>query len=217
MNRILAMALSLLVMACNTVNQSHRDTYLHKINDSMSATVQIFSESGARGSGFHIGDGYIVTAYHVIESPDYRIMWSDGSDFYQATLMAWNEGTDLALLRMNEYKNIPHLNISQESPKIGEIIYTIGYHFGVEELKLFNSGIMTNTIDLEGDLSDFMVFSSAINPGASGGPVLNENFEVVGINQLIYTTSGSWAGVGLSTKLDNVKVFINSVLTGKLR
>jgi serine protease Do len=196
---------ALILCACTT-NEIPKNTHLiHAMN----ATVQIFTEEGTRGTGFYIGNGYIMTAYHVVDNPDVRLFYSHNDVLHEAFLVKHHKEHDLAILKMDVPIHMPIIKISDDDPELGDRIYTLGFHFGISALKIASHGHVTGFIELE-DQPEYTLFNAAINSGASGGPIVNEKGELIGINQMIYTRTGDWAGIGLSVKLDLIKKFLRN-------
>lgn len=139
-----------------------------------------FSET-SRGSGFiYSKDGYIVTNFHVVSGCNYfEVNFSDNT-FCTATLVGYDDRTDLAVLKVDEENLIP-LTLEEEEVEIGQWIYTVG-----NPLSLLNSlsvGIVSGKgrADNYCDIEDFIQLDININPGNSGGPVLTLDGKVIGI------------------------------------
>ena len=202
----LILSIVLILGACNTPKESPRHI---KLQSAMDSTIQLFMESGSRGSGGYIGNGQILTAYHVIEShiiQQDRIFYAHNQVLHECTLIKHSKDLDLAILKMVQPVNLPVLKISLTAPKVGYQIYTIGFHFGIPALKVASHGHITN---ITGKPINLMFFDAAINRGASGGPVLNKDFEIIGVNQMIYTSTGDWAGIGICNEYSEFMRFIN--------
>jgi serine protease Do len=174
----------------------------------MDATVQIFTEDGGRGSGFYIGNGQIMTAFHVVSDLNQRTFYSFNDVLHELTMVKYNEETDLAIMKMKIPVSLPILKIASHIPEVGDKLYTIGYHFGHPALKVASNGYVTALCDYEGRQRDYMFFDAPINRGASGGPVINDRGEVIGVNQMIFTKTGDWSGIGLSIRLSHIHWFM---------
>lgn len=201
MKRI-TLLIALLICACNT-NQPDSNKHLIR---SMDATVQILTKEGSRGTGFHLGNGLIMTAYHVVNNHDVRLFYEYNNILHEAILIMYHEEYDLAILQMNRFIPIPTLQFASKDPQIGDRLYALGFHFGIKALKVASHGHVTGFVKA-GDKPQYMMFNAAINSGASGGPIINNKGEVIGINQLIYTRTGDWSGIGLSINLSHILEF----------
>ncbi len=157
------------------------------------------SFSASSGSGVIISpDGYVVTNNHVIEDgAKYEITLNDRREF-TAKLVASDPSTDLALLKV-EGKNLPYLVFgNSDSLRVGEWVLAVGNPFNLEST--VTAGIVSakgRSIDiLEGDytIESFIQTDAAVNPGNSGGALVNTNGELVGINTAIITRSGKYEG-----------------------
>lgn len=157
------------------------------------------SFGASSGSGVIIShDGYIVTNNHVIEDGNkYEITLNDRRE-YSAKLIATDPYTDLALLKIDD-QNLPHLVFgNSDSLKVGEWVLAVGNPFNLEST--VTAGIVSakgRSIDiLEGEytIESFIQTDAAVNPGNSGGALVNTNGELVGINTAIITRSGKYEG-----------------------
>ena len=208
--RMIIIALAVMVTACNTIERKHviPPTTNQILTRSMDATVQIFTEEGGRGSGFYIGNKQIMTAFHVVSNLNTRIFYAYNDVLHELKLIKFNEDLDLAILEMVIPISLPILHLATHEPEIGDRVYSIGFHFGHPLLKVVNSGHVSNLLDFEGKKNDYMFFNAPINRGASGGPVINEYGKVVGINQMIFTKTGDWSGIGVSIRLSHIQWFM---------
>lgn len=158
-----------------------------------------FREQKAGGSGVIIsGDGYIVTNNHVVDGASkLRVKLNDGRSF-DAKLIGKDSATDLALLKI-EASNLPTLAFgSSDALRLGEWVLAIGSPFdlqstitaGIVSAKARNLGVIPNEFRIEA----FIQTDAAVNPGNSGGALVNTHGELVGINTLIKSQTGSYVG-----------------------
>jgi len=200
----LIVILALTLTACNTPKESTNAHIIHAMN----ATVQIFTEDGGRGSGFYIGNGQIVTAFHVVSDLEQRTFYNFNDVLHELKMVKYNQELDLAVMKMAIPVSLPILKFSNTEPQVGDRVYTIGYHFGHSALKVASHGHVTALCDYEGKQRDYTFFNASINRGASGGPVINHKGEVIGVNQMIYTNTGDWSGIGMSIRFEHLKWFM---------
>ncbi len=154
---------------------------------------------GSSGSGVIISpDGYIITNNHVVEDgSSLEVTLSDKRSF-DATLVGTDPMTDLALLKIESQK-LPYLVFgNSDSVMVGEWVLAVGNPFNLEST--VTAGIVSakgRSIDiLEGEykIESFIQTDAAVNPGNSGGALVNTNGELVGINTAIITRSGRYEG-----------------------
>ncbi|PAT31129.1 serine peptidase [Vandammella animalimorsus] len=153
------------------------------------------------GSGFIIsGDGYILTNHHVVEgSEDVIVTLTDQREF-KAKVIGSDERTDVALIKI-EAHNLPTVRIGNvEQLKVGEWVMAIGSPFGLENS--VTAGIVSAKQRDTGSYLPFIQTDVAVNPGNSGGPLLNMRGEVVGINSQIYSRSGGFMGISFAIPID---------------
>lgn len=213
------------IMATETIQRyrSPRDEFFrHFFGD------RLPRENTNMGSGFIISeDGLVVTNQHVVGSNPTEVMISttDGSN-YEATLIGSDELTDIALLRINANQSFPFIKLSNSDEVIvGEWAIALGNPFG-----LFEDGKPTVTVgvisaknrDFRPDPNNPRVYldmiqtDAAINRGNSGGPLLNSEGDVIGINTFIYTggTSAGFVGLGFAIPSNRIEKIVNQLLTG---
>lgn len=171
------------------------------------------------GSGFLISkDGLIITNEHVASSnaSSIQVTLSDGS-VHEAELIGSDELTDLSILKIKDGDSFPYLKFgNSDEVMVGEWAIAVGNPFG-----LFRDGQATVTVgvisgtkrDFKPDPNDPRIYvdmiqtDAAINRGNSGGPLVNANGEVVGVNTFIFTGSTNTSGfVGLGFAIPSNRV-----------
>lgn len=153
------------------------------------------------GSGFVISkDGYILTNNHVIaDAKDIFVTLVDGKE-YKADVVGADERTDIALLKVDA-KGLPPLEIGNPADlKKGQWVMAIGSPFGLDST--VTVGIVSAINRDTGDYLPFIQTDVAVNPGNSGGPLLNLQGEVVGVNSQIISRSGGFMGISLAIPID---------------
>ena len=153
------------------------------------------------GSGFIIsGDGYILTNAHVIEgADDVYVRLTDKREF-KAKVIGTDRRTDVALVKI-EGSDLPKLTIGDSSRiRVGEWVIAIGSPFGLDNT--VTAGIVSANARDTGDYLPLIQTDVAVNPGNSGGPLINMRGEVVGINSQIYSRSGGYMGISFAVPID---------------
>lgn len=153
------------------------------------------------GSGFVIStDGYILTNNHVIaDAKDIIVTFVDGKE-YKAEVIGSDERTDVALIKVDA-KNLPALSIGNPADlKKGQWVMAIGSPFGLDST--VTVGIVSAINRDTGEYLPFIQTDVAVNPGNSGGPLLNLAGEVVGVNSQIVSRSGGFMGISLAIPID---------------
>jgi serine protease Do len=153
------------------------------------------------GSGFIVSaDGYLLTNAHVVEGADeITVTLSDRREF-KAKLLGADRRTDVALLKI-EATGLPVAKIGDSNKlRVGEWVIAIGSPFGLENT--VTAGIVSAKGRETGEYLPFIQTDVAVNPGNSGGPLINMRGEVVGINSQIFTTSGAYAGISFAIPID---------------
>ncbi len=159
--------------------------------------------SRSLGSGFLISeDGYLLTNAHVVEgATDIVVRLNDRREF-AAKLIGSDALSDVALLKI-EARQLPAATIGDPAKiKVGEWVIAIGAPFGFENS--VTAGIISakaRSLPDEGYVP-FLQTDVAVNPGNSGGPLINLRGEVVGINAQIYSRSGGYMGLSFAIPID---------------
>lgn len=155
------------------------------------------------GSGFIISaDGLILTNRHVIDGADKITVTLLDRREYEAELIGEDEASDIAVLKIDG-ENLPKLDIgSAEDLKIGEWVMAIGSPLSFENT--VTKGIVSAKGRAIGNQQyvPFIQSDVPINRGNSGGPLINLDGEVVGINTLIFSSTGGYMGISFSVPID---------------
>ncbi|HVE89481.1 MAG TPA: Do family serine endopeptidase, partial [Burkholderiaceae bacterium] len=153
------------------------------------------------GSGFILSpDGYVMTNAHVVRGgDDITVTTSDRREF-KAKVIGADTRTDVALLKI-EATGLPAVRLGDPNKlRVGEWVVAIGSPFGLENT--VTAGIVSAKSRDTGDFLPFIQTDVAVNPGNSGGPLINMRGEVVGINSQIFTTSGAFNGISFAIPID---------------
>jgi serine protease Do len=167
--------------------------------------------SMASGTGFFISpDGYLVTNNHVVEKAVEVTVTTLSERQYKAEVIGTDPETDTALLKVDA-DNLPYAEFgSSESLQVGEWVLAIGNPLGLNHT--VTAGIVSAKGRLIPNLNltyqDFIQTDAAINMGNSGGPLLNTQGEVIGINTIIFAPSGGNIGIGFAISSDLAKKVI---------
>ena len=153
----------------------------------------------ASGSGVIISnDGYIVTNNHVVDGADEITVTLNDNREFGARIIGTDKTSDLALIKVDA-KNLPALTIGDsEKLKVGEWVIAVGNPFNLNST--VTAGIVSakaRSLYANG-VESFIQTDAAINSGNSGGALVNTNGELVGINAMLYSQTGSYAGYGFA-------------------
>jgi Do/DeqQ family serine protease len=170
----------------------------------------------ATGSGVIISDnGYIVTNNHVIESAtEIKVTLYDNREF-DAKLIGTDPSSDIALLKIEE-NNLPTLSWgNSDNLKLGEWVLAVGNPFnltstvtaGIVSAKARGIGIIGAQLPIE----SFIQTDAAVNPGNSGGALVNTSGELVGINTAIASRTGSYSGYSFAIPVSIVKKVVDDL------
>jgi serine protease Do len=159
------------------------------------------------GSGFIVSaDGFIVTNAHVVENAEEITVRLNDKREFKARVVGADTRSDVAVVKV-EASNLPTVKIGDINKlRVGEWVIAIGSPFGFANT--VTAGIVSakSRENLSGDPNldavPFIQTDVAVNPGNSGGPLLNMRGEVVGINSQIFSRTGSFAGISFAIPID---------------
>ncbi len=155
------------------------------------------------GSGFVFSaDGYLITNAHVIEGADQILVTLSDKRELKAKVIGTDERSDVALLKVDA-KNLPVIPFGDSSKiRVGEWVIAIGSPFGLENT--VTAGIISTKARDTGDNVPLIQTDVAVNPGNSGGPLINLRGEVIGINSQIYSRTGAYVGISFAIPINEV-------------
>ncbi len=153
------------------------------------------------GSGFIVSqDGYILTNHHVVDGADDILVTLADKREFKARLIGSDRRTDVALVKIPA-NGLPSLKAGDPNRlRVGEWVLAIGSPFGLENT--VTAGIVSAKGRDTGDYLPFIQTDVAVNPGNSGGPLLNMRGEVIGINSQIYSRTGGFMGISFAIPID---------------
>jgi Do/DeqQ family serine protease len=173
------------------------------------------------GSGVVISqDGYIVTNNHVVKGASKIEIVLNDKRSYVAEVIGTDPTTDLALLKVKE-TNLPFANYgNSDAVKIGEWVLAVGNPFnlnstvtaGIISAKGRNINILENNQGGLAPIESFLQTDAAVNPGNSGGALVNTNGELVGINTAIASNNGSYQGYSFAIPVNIVKKVVSDLI-----
>lgn len=174
------------------------------------------------GSGVIIsGDGYMVTNNHVVENADIIKVTLNNQKTYEAELIGTDPTTDLAVLKIEE-NGLPHLGYgNSDDLRIGEWVLAVGNPFnltstvtaGIVSAKSRDINILENDpFTGLNSIESFIQTDAAVNPGNSGGALVNTRGELVGINAAIKSNTGSFAGYSFAIPSNIVKKVVGDLI-----
>ncbi len=170
----------------------------------------------ALGSGVIVGtDGVVVTNNHVIEGADELLVVLSDRREYRAELVLADERTDLAVLKIDTGGDaLPTLAYADTRDlEVGDLVLAIGNPFGVGQT--VTSGIISATARTDVGVSDYAFFlqtDAAVNPGNSGGALVNTAGDLVGVNTAIFSRSGGSNGIGFAIPAEMVKRVVDAAI-----
>ncbi|HEU4718605.1 MAG TPA: Do family serine endopeptidase [Bacteroidia bacterium] len=178
-------------------------------------------EQQASGSGVIISsDGYIVTNYHVIEKADEIEVTLNDKRNYTAKLVGSDPNTDLAVIKIDE-KDLPFIPYgNSDDVKIGEWVLAVGNPFnltstvtaGIVSAKARNINLISSNGSGAGAVESFIQTDAAVNPGNSGGALVNTSGQLVGINSAIASNTGTFTGYSFAIPVNLVKKIVSDLM-----
>ncbi|MEM5566478.1 trypsin-like peptidase domain-containing protein [Psychroserpens sp. AS72] len=166
------------------------------------------------GSGVIISpDGYIITNNHVIAGSNEISITLNDNRVYEAKLIGTDEKTDIALLKIDSEDELPAVAFGDsDTAKVGEWVLAVGNPFNLTST--VTAGIISaKARDLSGRNSQsFIQTDAAVNPGNSGGALVNSSGELIGINTAISSQTGSYIGYSFAVPSNIAKKIIQDII-----
>lgn len=209
-----------LIMSLSFVNAGISKTYepdeeinitvYERINPAIVAIDAQTSDGISAGTGCIVSsDGLILTGSHVVDdSKSIEVTMSNGQVYKAELISKMGKNKDLALIKISPKTKLQTIKFGDSQDiKVGQKVLAIGNPFGF-------SGTLTQGIVSRIDYTKNKIQTdAAINPGCSGGPLLNSSGEVIGINQSIYNPDNNISniGIGFAIPINDAKKFIETV------
>jgi Do/DeqQ family serine protease len=166
------------------------------------------------GSGVIINaDGYIITNNHVINNAQQISVTMNNNKTFIAELIGTDPKTDIALLKIDADEDLPFITFADsDTAKIGEWVLAVGNPFNLTST--VTAGIISaKARDLSGtSTQSFIQTDAAVNPGNSGGALVNTNGELVGINTAITSQTGSYIGYSFAVPSNIARKVVEDIL-----
>ncbi len=164
------------------------------------------------GSGVIISsDGYIVTNNHVINKANQLQVTLNNNRTYNAELIGTDPNSDIALIKIDPEEKLPYLAFGDsDHTKIGEWVLAVGNPFNLTST--VTAGIVSAKARNLGKNQSFIQTDAAVNPGNSGGALVNTNGDLVGINTAITSQTGSYVGYSFAVPSNIAKKVVQDIL-----
>ena len=164
------------------------------------------------GSGFIVeSNGFILTNHHVVEGADEIIVTLTDKREFKAKVIGSDKRTDVALVKV-EASGLPSLTVGDPGKaRVGEWVMAIGSPFGLDNT--VTAGIISAKARDTGEYLPFIQTDVAVNPGNSGGPLINLRGEVIGINSQIYSRTGGFMGISFAIPIDEAMRVVDQLKT----
>lgn len=184
--------------------------------------IQTIPGERASGSGVIISDdGYIVTNNHVVANADKITVTTSDKKTYKATVVGTDPSSDLAVVKI-EATHLPYLVYgNSDDLKLGQWVIAIGYPFtldvtvtaGIVSAKARDIGLgRDNRHGTSTFIQSYIQTDAAVNPGNSGGALINTNGELIGINSAIASPTGSFTGYSFAIPVNIAKKVVKDII-----
>ena len=221
MKKIITTIAVILTLSTPTFAQDYDKDELVNINVYEKSTPAIVSVAAELPDGISEGtgcivtkEGLILTGYHVIEgAKNIDVTMSDGQTYKAKFVAKMKDKKDLALLKINPQTTLSIVSFGDsEGVKVGQKVLTIGNPFG------FSNTLTQGIISRIDYVKNRFQTDAAINPGCSGGPILNSEGEVIGISQSIYNPDHNISniGIGFAIPSNEAVKFISTIDKSKI-
>ncbi|MBC6479041.1 MAG: trypsin-like peptidase domain-containing protein [Hormoscilla sp. GM7CHS1pb] len=216
--RIMLSVMSAWLLATPQVISAHPPTMLAQFRGEEQTSIDVYEKASpsvvtikagrSSGSGSIIAaEGLVLTNEHVVRdsrSGQVLVKTAEGRD-YMGQVIATDRKNDLALVRLNTNQRLRRIKLADPNNiRVGQQVYAIGSPFGLEGT--LTTGILSRIDSKDGDLQT----DAALNQGNSGGPLLNSQGQLIGVNKSIISSSreGGNIGIGFATSVRVARDFI---------
>jgi Do/DeqQ family serine protease len=164
------------------------------------------------GSGVIISpDGYIVTNNHVIAKANELSVTLNNNKTYEAEIIGTDPNSDIALIKIDADEHLPYLAFGDsDNAKIGEWVLAVGNPFNLTST--VTAGIVSAKARDLGRNQSFIQTDAAVNPGNSGGALVNTNGDLIGINTAITSQTGSYVGYSFAVPSNIAKKVVEDIM-----
>jgi len=179
------------------------------------STPQKFEVEGSGSGVILTEDGYIVTNNHVIKDAKKIIVTTSNNDEYEARLIGTDPTTDIALLKIEGSALTKVFVANSDQVRLGQWVLAVGNPFNLTST--VTAGIISakgrdiNIIDEQSAIESFLQTDAAVNPGNSGGALVNTAGELVGINTAISSRSGTFEGYSFAVPANLMMKVVNDL------
>lgn len=189
-----------------------------EINEKIAPSVVGITGESAQGSGTGTGivmseDGYIMTNAHVVNGfSNLTVTMSDKTE-YAATLVGLDTQTDLAVIKVKATGLTPGEFGNSDSLKVGDAVVAIGNPLGLDYAGTVTDGIisaLSREVEMEGTTMNYLQTNAAINSGNSGGPLVNSEGQIIGINSAKIDSSVA-EGMGFAIPINDALPIVNEL------
>jgi serine protease Do len=166
----------------------------------------------SQGAGFFISaDGYAVTNNHLVGKSKTAEIRTDDDKTLVANVVGGDPKSDVALLKVDGRNDFPHVKFADRAPRVGDWALAVGNPFGLGST--VTAGIVSaRGRDIGPDAyDDLLQLDAPVNQGSSGGPAINVNGEVIGVNTAIYSPSGGSVGIAFAVPADEVRKVVSQL------
>lgn len=187
------------------------------ISNRVSVSTFFSSQRVETGSGSGVvlsEDGYIVTNYHVVKDADQLLVTLPNGKQKPAKIIGVDQRTDLAVIKVEEKGLQPAVFGNSDNIKVGELAVAIGNPLGEELASTVTAGVISalnRTVDIEEKQFRLIQTDAAVNPGNSGGALVNSRGEVIGINS-IKIVDVNVEGLNFAIPSNTVKPIVDSII-----
>ncbi|MBX9587361.1 MAG: trypsin-like peptidase domain-containing protein [Gammaproteobacteria bacterium] len=203
---------------------------VHRLQTVMTQSFETMDIQSGMASGFIWNkDGYIVTNFHVVQQGNKFAVTLQKGRTVTAKIVGAFPRKDIAVLKIEDAQTLKDLNtngfehfgIADSSKlKVGQKTFAIGNPFGLD--RTLTSGIVSavgrEIPGIAGKIHNMIQTDASVNPGNSGGPLLDSNGQLIGMNTMIFSTTGNSAGIGFAVPSNDISRIVEALIKeGKIK
>ncbi len=203
---------------------------VHRLQTVLTQSLETLDIQSGMASGFIWNkDGYIVTNYHVVQQGNKIAVTLQKGRTVPAKIVGTYPRKDIAVLKIDDGEALKDLNLNgfvhfpvadSSKLKVGQKTFAIGNPFGLD--RTLTSGIVSavgrEIPGIAGKIHNMIQTDASVNPGNSGGPLLDSSGQLIGMNTMIFSTSGNSAGIGFAVPANDISRIVEALIKdGKIK
>ena len=164
------------------------------------------------GSGVVISkDGYIISNLHVIKNQRQIFVENFNNEIFEAIVVGFDNRSDIVIMKLKEFSDIRPAKFGNDSIEVGSKVFAVGNPYGLG-ITVTEGIISGNRSDIGNPYLDLIQTDAAVNPGNSGGALINTSGELIGMISKIYSVDGTFSGISFALPIDTITKISSQII-----